>query len=394
MIVCPCHGRYGVVGLVQVSIDDFFEAQALIRTRGKDFLFLLFQAYLAAALLLPSSSSLDAPSNASSHNSSDRGSNGGGGSEDTPRSFPPPSADVARRLRLSSLTGDSLLDSGRTRSSTGAFSADSARTFSLINSAKGVTGLSPGNARRGGGYGGGVPTEPVVGLRHVRAMFQARGLAGPTGRDYASADRVFTAAAKAAGLLEENGGRSREAEVVVSRAGAVAEAAAAAAATAPGVEAAPSPHAPLTPEKKATGGKEEDSKHSASEPPETPSKAEWERLMGDLLPSASHDDASIVIKPVGVDNEDAGVASAAAAAAELNLEKTPSVALVTELHRIELTFEAFARAARAVPVLVDAMIAESKNHALSAVGAADRNATPLVDSVVTEEGHWEGSQGK
>lgn len=237
-----------------------------------------------------------------------------------------------------------------------------------------------------------MPTEPAVGLRHVRAMFQARGLAGPSGSDYASADRVFTAAVKAAGLLED-GGRGREADIAVSRAGAAAEAAAAAT-TAPGIEAAPSPHAPLTPEKKAAGA-EEESKSSASEPPETPSKAEWERLMGDLLPSAaSHDDATIGIKPVEDDNEDAGVASAAAAAAELNLEKKPPVALVTELHRKELTFEAFARAARAVPVLVDAMIAESKNHALSAVGAADRNATPLVDSVVTEEGHRGSSQGK
>jgi hypothetical protein len=397
---CGCFSKTAAL-LVQVSIDDFFEAQALIRTRGDDFLFLLFQAYLAAA---PPSSSLDAPNQSTS---SSRGSSGGGsgGGDDTLRSFPAPSPEVARRLRQSSLNGDSLLDSGRTRSSTGAFSSDSTRTSSSVRSshgANGITGLSPGSAtRRGGGAAAAVIAEPAVGIRHVRAMFQARGLAGSTGKDFAAADRVFTAAVRAAGLLDGgSGGTGIDGKLAAPPVVAAAEGAEAATATSGPPEAVPSPQAPLTPEKKATGGEADSNDNSkSSELPETPSKAEWERLMGDLLPSASYDDASIVIKPVEDEvkgkGDDNGVASVAAAAAALNLEKKPAAAaVVVEPRRKELTFDAFARAARSVPVLVDAMIAESKNHALSAVGTADRNATPLVDSVVTEEGHREGSQGK
>ena len=56
---------------------------------------------------------------------------------------------------------------------------------------------------------------------------------------------------------------------------------------------------------------------------------------------------------------------------------------------MELRFPQFCRAALAVPVLVDVMIAETKSRAMSAIH--DSASAPMVDQIIVEE---EGTRGQ
>ena len=180
-----------------VSTDDFFEAQALIRTRDKEFLYLLFQAYL------------DAGGDPVTDTSYCGGSGGG---------------------RQSSGSADPL--------------AGSAGDL-LFNSSKAATlkaKQQEGSASPGRKGSSGDETEACVRIKHVRAMFRARGV--PGGDE--AADHVFTAALVA----------TRSATTDSHWKGPAA----------------------------AAGAK--------------PSQLEWEQLMGDLLPSGKSTTQDLLLDPL------------------------------------------------------------------------------------------------
>ncbi len=71
---------------------------------------------------------------------------------------------------------------------------------------------------------------------------------------------------------------------------------------------------------------------------------------------------------------------------ELSPGKGPSESTSIPLEKEELRFPQFCRAALAVPVLIDVMIAETKSRAISAMAIQpSSNATPMVEQIIVEE---------
>ena len=71
---------------------------------------------------------------------------------------------------------------------------------------------------------------------------------------------------------------------------------------------------------------------------------------------------------------------------ELSMGKGPSESVSIPLEKEELRFPQFCRAALAVPVLIDVMIAETKSRAISAMAIQpSSNATPMVEQIIVEE---------
>mmetsp|Transcript_49467 Transcript_49467/g.63440 ORF Transcript_49467/g.63440 Transcript_49467/m.63440 type:complete len:169 (+) Transcript_49467:1269-1775(+) len=162
----------------------------------------------------------------------------------------------------------------------------------------------------------------MIRLEHIRAMFLARKVAG----GQAFADAVFKAALQATNTKA--------------------------------VSPSPSPTvSPITTPTKTVGS------NQAETPPVTPSQAEWNQRMGDLLPR----DSSLGMNP----------------SLSASLSETLNESI--DLNNEGILFPQFRRAVAALPILVDVMLAESKSQALSVLGKSTSTSTPIVDSVIEEE---------
>jgi hypothetical protein len=358
-----------------VSTEDFTAAQALIRTRSPDFIYLLFQAYLAA---LPTSK---AAVNAANNNAAEHAGGMAEGEEGEEEEEEDGGGESGEEDEGPGGNGAGGGDGGGCGNGDDIFGGGGSTQGVSPGMLRGMRQQQQQNNSGGGGRrqrqrGGTVDMTSSVTREHVRAMFRARlpfvgsGSEGEATRQQHEkmADKAFDAAVKA---VFGDDAPSRSPRQQPSQLGSLVTAldtpspslAPSGGPPAPPPLALDAPSPPATPDSKQRRGL--GAGVSSVEVPNSPSQDVWENRMGDLLPSK----LSSSFAALGVDD-----ASPAFEGGQEEIE--PAVGF---------RFPQFRKASLAVPILCEVMLMETRKHAMRAVGNSDRDATPLVDSVIKEE---------